>query len=143
MALPPMLMPGGAGGPPQGGPMGAPPMGTGPAAVPGPMAGQAAQGMTGVKLALEVLQKALPGLQMGSELHSAVMKSITDLSKHVAQGADDQSGMMQQLAMLARAAQTDPARMAAMRSMGGGAPPMGGPGGPPPMGGPPPPGMPG
>jgi hypothetical protein len=121
------------------GPMGAPPMATGPAMVPGPMAGQAAQGMTGVKLALEVLQKALPGLQMGSELHSAVMKSITDLSKHIGQGADDQSGIVQQLAMLARAAQADPARMAMMRQMGGGGappvPPMGGAG---PMGGAPP-----
>ena len=126
-------MPGGM--PPTGGPMGAPPMGTGPATVPGPMAGQAAQGMTGVKLALEILQKALPGLQMGSELHGAVMKTITDLSKHVAQGADDQSGIVQQLAMMARAAQSDPARMAAMRSMGGG--------GAPPMGAPPPSGPPG
>jgi hypothetical protein len=42
--------------------------------------------------------------------------------------------------MLARSAQTDPARMAAMRQMGGGGPPMGG---APPMGGlPPPPGPP-
>lgn len=125
-----------------GGPMGAPPMATGPAMAPGPMAGQAAHGMTAVKLAIEALQKALPGLQMGSEIHSAVMKSITDLSKHVASGADDQSGVVQQLAALARAAQSDPARMAAMRSMGGGgAPPMGG---PPPMGGgAPPPGFPG
>lgn len=96
---------------------------------PGGMAGSAAQATTGVKLALEALQKALPGLPMGSPLHSAALKAVTDLSKHMAQGQEDQSGVIQQLAQAARQAQqAPPPQASAMANMfpgagGGGAPP--------------------
>jgi hypothetical protein len=103
----------------------APPAGTGPVTAPGPQAGAAAQGMSGVRLALEAMQKALPGLPMGSELHMAVMKAVTDISKKLGDGGGDQAAQMQQLVQLARAAQTDPQRAAMMRAMPGpgGAPP--------------------
>jgi hypothetical protein len=74
--------------------------------------------MTQVKTALEMLQKALPGIPMGSELHSEVMKAITGISKKMTAGDQGGNGdMMQQLVQLARSAQTDPARAAAMRQM--------------------------
>jgi hypothetical protein len=63
---------------------------------PGGMAGNAAQATTGVKLGLEMLQKHLAGLPMGSELHSAVLKAITDISKKLDSNASDSASMMQQ-----------------------------------------------
>src|SRR5882724_245192 len=85
----PFPMPGARpGGPPPGFPMGSPPGapgGTGGAMSPSPMGGSSAQGMTGVKTGVEALQKALPMLPMGSELHTAILKAITDISKHMDQ----------------------------------------------------------
>jgi hypothetical protein len=114
--------PGGASMPaPQGG-------GTGAATSPGPMPGAGQQAMTGVKMALEALQKSLTGLPMGSEIHTAVLKAITDISKNMAKGdgQGDQSAMIQQLAQMARQQQTGGANPAAgmMPGGGGGAPPQ-------------------
>lgn len=93
---------------------------------PGAMAGAGQAGISQVKTGLEMLQKALPGLPMGSEIHGAILKAVTDISKHMDQGADDNSGMVQQLAAAARNAQSNP-NQAAMGRMfpppGGGAPP--------------------
>ena len=101
--------------------------GTGGASAPSPMAGHAAQAMTGVKLAVEALQKSLSGLPMGDPLHTAVLKAITDISKNLdKQGPGDQSSMIQQLAQMARGAQTQPpAAAGALQQMspGGGSPP--------------------
>lgn len=130
--MPPMSAPpmGGAGTPPPMGGMGAPPpmhppAGTGAATAPGPQAGAAAQGVTGVKLGLEMLQKALPGIPMGSPLHQKVMKAITDIGKEMGDGANDPAAQMQMLVQMARKAETDPARAAMMRAMpgAGGQPP--------------------
>lgn len=115
MGAPPM---GGAGTPPMGGmgaPHAAPPAGTGAATAPGPQAGAAAQGITGVKLGLEAFQKALPGLPMGSPLHAKVMKAITDITKEMGDGANDPAAQMQMLVQLAHRADSDPARAAMMR----------------------------
>jgi hypothetical protein len=125
-------MPPPGGGPPSGG-------GTGPAAAPGPLQGSAVQGMTSLKLGLEALQKALPQLQMGSEVHSSVLKAISDIGKHFAGGGaeqGDQSAGIQQLVEMMRNAKQQP-NMAAMMPPGGGGG-GGPPGGAPPMGGPPP-----
>jgi hypothetical protein len=121
------------GGAPGGGPPPPPPGGTGPAMAPGPQMGAAGQGLSQVKTALEMLQKALPGLPMGDPVHTAVLKAVSDLTKHVAAGADDQSDKIQQLVQAARGAQTNPqgAALAQMFPGGGG-------GGSP---APPPPGM--
>ena len=115
---------------PPGMPGAAPPAGgTGAATAPGPMPGHAAQAMTAVKMAVEALQKALPGIPMGSDMHNAVLKAVTEISKHLDKaGAEgDQASMIQQLAQMARGAQTQPPQAAAMQRMfpgpGQGAPP--------------------
>lgn len=127
MAMPPIPMPGGPGAPPPPG-MG----GTGPATQPGTLAGNAQQGMAAVKTGLEALQKALPQLPMGSEIHTAVLKAMTDLGKHVEKaGGGDQAGGVQQLLEMLRAAKMNPNAQAALPAGGGGAPPPGG--GMPPM----------
>lgn len=111
----PLMMP-----PPQGGQapqLGAPPGGTGAASAPQAMAGSQAQAVTAVKVALEALQKALPGLQMGSELHTSVLKSIADISKHIEKEAGDSSSVVQQLAQMARTAQNAPQQAAMMRAV--------------------------
>lgn len=130
MPLPPM--PGAPGGapPPPG------PTGTGPASAPGPMAGNMQEGISAVKAGLEALQKALPMLPMGSELHTAVAKTIVDIGKHVEKAGmgGDQSAMIQQLMEMARSAKTNPAAQAALPQGGGAPPPMPGmEGGEPPM----------
>ena len=127
MALPPMPMPGGLGGPAGPGLPGAmPPMGgAGPATMPGPMAGSSQQGMSALKVGLESLQKALPQLPMGSALHQSVLKAVADIGKHLEKeggGGGDQMGAIQQLMELARAAKTQPS-MAGMMPGGAGAPP--------------------
>jgi hypothetical protein len=106
------------------------------------MAGAAVQGLTAVKVGLEAFQKALPSIPMGSELHGAVLKAISDIAKHM-EGGGDQAAQIQQLVAMARDAHANPAQAAQMRALmpgGGGAqaPPMmpGGGGAPPP-----PPGM--
>ena len=123
-----------------GGGAGGIPGGTGAATMPGPMGGSGAAAMTGVKVGVEALQNALPKLPMGSKLHTAILKAITDIAKEMDQGmGNDPAAIIQQLTSMARNAQTDP-RRAALMSMsspggaGGGAPPppMGG-GAPPPM----------
>ena len=91
-APPPGMPPPGMGG--GGAPPGSPPIGTGPATAPGPQAGSAAQGMSQVKLAVEMLQKSLVGIPMGSPLHNDVMKAISSLSKNIAQGAEDEFGIL-------------------------------------------------
>ncbi len=88
--------------------------------------------MAAVKTGLEALQKALPQLPMGSEIHTAVLKAMTDLGKHIEKaGGGDQAGGVQQLLEMLRAAKMNPNAQAALPAGGGGAPPP--PGGMPPM----------
>jgi len=101
------------------------------------MMGAATQGVAGVKTALELLQKALGTVPLGSELHMAVLKAVTDLSKHM-NDLPSQPGsqeVIQQLAQLARQAQAGGANPLAGMMPGAGGPPHGGPpmgaGGPP------------
>lgn len=113
------------GGPPPGGPPG----GTGAAMVPGRMAGSAAQGANMLRAGLEMLQKALQVLPLGSEEHEETIKAVAALSKVVGKisGAGDPAAMVQQLAQLARQAQQAPVPPA----LAGGAPPPGPPSAPP------------
>ena len=92
------------------------------------MAGASAQGVTAVKLGLEALQKALPMLPMGSELHSEVLKAVSGIAKHMEQAGagGDQAAVIQQLVAMAREAQQNPQQQARMGSMmpgAGAAPP--------------------
>jgi hypothetical protein len=96
------------------------------------------QGMAALTSALELLQKSLPQLPMGSKLHTAVLKAVSDIGKNMAEeggGAKDQSAIIQQLVDMARQAKVNPASPAALPGAGGGPPPMmEPPGGGPPMG---------
>ena len=98
--------------------------GTGPVAAPSPLAGTMQQGMTGVKLGLEALQKALPQIPMGSKLHTAVLKAVADIGKNLndegGKGGDP-AAMVQQLIEMARNAKTNPNAQAALPQ--GGPPP--------------------
>jgi hypothetical protein len=110
MAIPGMPVPGATPIPPQ-----MPPGGTGSASAPQAMAGAGAQAISAVKAALEAMQKAIPGLPMGSDLHTAVLKAITDISKHIGETGGDPSGIIQQLAQLAQQQKQAPQAAAAMR----------------------------
>lgn len=119
MALTPMM--GGGGAPPAG-----PPGGVGAATTPTPMPGMAHQGMAGVKTALQMLQKSVAELPMGSPLHQKVLKFIADVSKELGEGATQQGpDVQQQVAQMARQGQ-NPQAAAAMQKLfppgGGGAP---------------------
>ena len=122
--MPPMPMPGGA-------PGGAPPAGAaGPASKPSPMAGNAAGGVEKLKLSLKGLQESLSALPMGSPIHTAVLKALTDIGKELEKSGGQQGdpgAAIQQLLEMARNA----------KQAGGGAPQMPGAGGapPPPPGG--------
>lgn len=102
--------------------MGAPMGGTGAATAPRPMMGNAAQSLTLVHTALEALQKSLVGLPMGSEIHTAVLKSITDLSKRLDNQQGDKSSQLQALAAMSREVQSNPQAAAMQRMQGGGQP---------------------
>lgn len=92
---------GGGGPPPGGGPVLAAltqqRQGPQPSA-PGP--GDQADAMMKVKSGLEMIQAALPGLGVGTPLHTAILKAMQQIGKHLAQGsptAGVQSTMLQDL----------------------------------------------
>lgn len=94
--------------------------GTGAATAPRPQMGNAAQSLTLVHTALEALQKSLIGLPMGSEIHTAVLKSITDLSKRLDNSQGDASSQIQALAAIGRNIQSNPQAAAMQKMMPGG-----------------------
>jgi hypothetical protein len=102
------------------------------------MVGSMVQGVEKLKLGLKGLQESLSALPMGSPIHTAVLKALTDIGKELEkQGGQhgDPGAAIQQLLEMARNA----------KQAGGAPPPMPGAGGapPPPMGagGPPAPPM--
>lgn len=76
--------------------------GTGAVTAPRPMMGAGQQGLTLVRTGIEALQKALQGLPMGSELHTAVLKAITDLTRRMGEGQQDHAAQIQALTGMAR-----------------------------------------
>lgn len=74
------------------------------------------QGMAQVKTALELLQKALPSLPLGSPLHQKTLKFVADVSKEL--GNPEQGGpdVKQQIAQMARQG-TNPMQAAALDKM--------------------------
>ena len=110
MPTPPMPgAPGGGMSPPMMGGMPGLAGGTGAATMPGAMKPQGISGVAGVKAAIELLQKAMVDLPLGSPLHTKVIKFVSDASKELADS--DQAphvapnDIVQQLAAAARAAQ--------------------------------------
>ena len=125
--MPMPMMPGAPPSPP---PAGA----VGPASAPGPMKGAAASGMEKLKLSLKGLQEALPALPMGSAVHTAVLKALTEIGKAVEKGGGaqaDPGAMIQQLVEMARNAKQSGAPTPQMPGAGGAPPPPGMGAGPP------------
>lgn len=81
------------------------------------MQGNAQQALTLVHTALEALQKALVGLPMGSELHTAVLKCVTNLAKNMNNSGGDKAAQIQALAQMGRGIQQNP-QAEAMQRMG-------------------------
>lgn len=104
-------------------PGGAPPAGgTGAVTTPRPMMGTGAQSLTLVHTGLEAFQKSLVGLPMGSKIHTAVLKAITDISKSMDNEGGDKSSQIQALAAMGRDAQANPQAAVMQKLMGGAAP---------------------
>lgn len=127
--------------PPFGGPLppaltGAPP-GAGPATVPSGKPGMAMDGISKVRMGLQALQEALPSIPMGTELHTALMKSIEGISKRLTEHQDSPQMQVQQLlGNLAKIRASQPTQaLAGMMGRPGGAPPPGGNMPPPNLGG--------
>lgn len=112
----------------------------GPASPPSGNPGEAAAASAKVRLHLQGLEQALAGLPIGSDMHDAVVGSISKLSKAFPP-TDDMPGIQNTALLgLKRSAQEGAMMRQLMASMGGGG--GGPPGGPPVMGGgAPPPGM--
>lgn len=95
------------------------------------MPGAAHQGMAAVKTALEMLQKAVSQIPMGSPLHMKVLKFLADASKDLGEDSSvDQDSVKQQLAQMARQGPNAEAQGAMQRAF---PPPQAGGGAQPPM----------
>src|ERR1700757_4870299 len=82
------------------------------------------QGMNAVKVGMEALQKALPQLPLGSDIHTAVLKALESIGKHLDKGGagqGDSSAQIQQRGEMMRSARRTPPP--AMPPGGGDAPP--------------------
>ena len=85
------------------------------------------QGMAAIKTALQMLQKAVSEIPMGSPLHQKVLRAITDITRDLGEGApsgEPGSGEAQQIASMARQG-PNPGAQAAMQKLfpgGGGQP---------------------
>ena len=101
---------------------------------PGAMHGGGQQGIEALKGALQLLQKALPLLPLGSDMHNAAIKAVADLSKHIGEGAQDQGANVMQLMQMMRQGAQNPQQGPMQRMFGGGGAPPGGGGMPPPPG---------
>lgn len=83
--------------------------------------GNAAAAVAGVRQAVELLQTQLPNIPVGSELHKAVLESVTKLAKHAA-AADASPGVQQTAGRnLMQQQQTEAPYAALMKALGGGA----------------------
>lgn len=103
------------------------PQGTGGVTAPQPQSGTASSAISQVQNALRALQQALPNLPMGSDLHTAVLKSVSDISKKIGSGEGSPALQTQSLLnQLRQAQQQQPmAQIAKVLGQGGGqAPPV-------------------
>lgn len=91
------MMPGQA--PPQ---ISAAPPNSGPATMPQGNPGNSAAAMLQVRNAVQMLEKALPSIPMGSPLHSKIMKVTSELVKELSQGDENQALQLQSLVQMMR-----------------------------------------
>lgn len=109
------------------------PLNAGPAVAPHGNPGNATQGMGDIKTALDALQKALPAIPMGTELHKAVLDAVSKIGKHMTEAANNPQMKMQNLLqMIQQAKAQQPNAALAGLAGGGGAPPPAPPAMPPP-----------
>lgn len=96
------------------------PPNAGPAVAPHGNPGQTTQGLGDIRIALDALQKALPSIPMGTELHNAVIDAIKKIGTHMTQMQDSPQMKMQNLmAMIQRARAAQPNQ--ALAGLAGGA----------------------
>ncbi len=89
----------------------------GPVTVPQANQGNAAAALVDVKNAVQLLQKALPMIPLGSPLHADILEVTKKLSKHVSQEGGGTDGLQLQslLQMIKQSTQNSP--MQAMMRM--------------------------
>lgn len=85
--------------PPQ---LSAAPSHSGPATMPQGNPGNAAAAMVEIRNAVQMLEKALPSIPMGSPLHEEVMKATSGLVKKLSQGDENQALQLQSLVQMMR-----------------------------------------
>lgn len=88
------------------------------------MMGAGLQGLGLVRLALEALEKSLLGIPMGTELHTVVLKTVSELNRHLSKGSGDQADKTQALMSMAREQQQNPQAQALQRMQQGGGQPQ-------------------
>ena len=75
----------------------------GPVAVPQGAQGNTAQPLSLVRNGLEMFQKALPMIPMGSPLHGDILKAVSSVAKHMEQAGGANKGIdVQSLLQMAR-----------------------------------------
>lgn len=131
MPIPGMPPIGGAGTPAGAGGAGATPpalstagANMGPAVKPQGNNGNVAMAMIDIKNGLQMLQKALPMIPMGSELHSDILKVTQQLTKHMKDEGQNPGLQLQSLLQMAKSnASQAPMSSLAKLYPGAGAPP--------------------
>ena len=99
------------------------PTNVGPVAARQPQMGNAAASISDVRAAMKMLEKALPTIPMGTDLHVEVLNSLKGLLKHLPPEEDTPALNIQSLLQMARqSAQAQPLS-ALTRLMGAGAGP--------------------
>lgn len=108
------------------------PPNAGPAVAPHGNPGQTTQGLGDIRVALEALQKALPSVPMGTELHNAVIDAVKKIGAHMTEMQDSPQMKMQNLMQMIQRAKAAGPNQALAGLAGGGAPGGAASGGPPP-----------
>lgn len=109
--------------------LGAPPAKLGPASTPQANPGGAQSGVAGIHAAIDLLQKALPGLPMGTPIHTAALKATSELTKAVGETHADNAQKIQTFMNAIRGSANNPMQQAMQRVMPAQAPNMPQPGG--------------
>jgi hypothetical protein len=109
--------------------LGAPAAHIGPVATPQANPGNAQSGVVAIHNAVDILQKALPSLQMGSPLHGAAMKAVTELTKAIGETTASAAQKVQEMIAHIRSQGQNPMQAAMQRAMPPTAPNMPPPGG--------------
>jgi hypothetical protein len=97
--------------------MAAPRPNLGPVSQPQGNPGNAASAMVDVKNALNLLQRALPNIPMGSPIHADILKTVSTLSKHAQDAGGDHSLQMQSLLSMVKSMGQNPMQNALAKMM--------------------------